>query len=75
MTDLRTTLGLKTLEEMNKELKNSISSINDLTKQVSAIQMENMKMKALLSVFKEQFKDGGNDVWVEMINSLEIDLK
>jgi len=43
-----------------------------IAKERAEVIIENIKMKALLKCFKEQFTDSNNSLYVEMINSLKI---
>jgi len=56
------------LEETNESIRNTLVLVNGLMEQ-------NKEMKDLLSDFKSMFKDGKNEVYLEMINNLKTEIK
>jgi len=49
------------------------NSIDSIVKNYAKLLIENAKMKALLITFKVEYKDGEKDLFVAMINNLEIE--
>jgi hypothetical protein len=55
-------------EQLEETNENTLVLVNGLMEQ-------NKEMKKLLSTFKSMFKDGKNEVYLEMINNLKTEIK